>query len=192
MSRVSLNVTAPPDNPDAPWYADGLSFTCTQCGNCCTGGPGYVWVSEVEIDRLAAHLKMERDEVLQRYCRKISGRISLKETLRAGLHDCVFLKEIPAEPRGAGGVAQTRRVCGIYAVRPLQCRTWPFWQGNLASPENWSRAGSRCPGMDRGRRYTLQQIESLRDAPDWPDNPPGSDAPGSSGSHSPPTPPHPR
>ena len=36
-----------------PWYADGLSFTCTQCGNCCTGGPGYVWISDMEIDRLA-------------------------------------------------------------------------------------------------------------------------------------------
>ena len=28
----------------APWYRDGLRFTCTRCGNCCTGAPGYVWV----------------------------------------------------------------------------------------------------------------------------------------------------
>ena len=26
-----------------PWYADGLSFECTMCGNCCTGPPGAVW-----------------------------------------------------------------------------------------------------------------------------------------------------
>lgn len=32
-----------------PWYAPGLSFTCTQCGNCCTGEPGVVWVSDEEI-----------------------------------------------------------------------------------------------------------------------------------------------
>src|SRR5688500_1701558 len=34
---------------DAPWFADGLSFTCTACGNCCTGGPGFVWITKEEI-----------------------------------------------------------------------------------------------------------------------------------------------
>ena len=27
-----------------------------------------------------------------------------------------------------------RKSCSIYGVRPLQCRTWPFWPENLASP----------------------------------------------------------
>ena len=34
---------------DLPWYGGGLRFTCTQCGNCCTGQPGYVWISKKEI-----------------------------------------------------------------------------------------------------------------------------------------------
>ena len=38
---------------EQPWYAEGLKFTCTQCGNCCTGGPGFVWISREEIRRLA-------------------------------------------------------------------------------------------------------------------------------------------
>ena len=25
-----------------PWYNDGLRFTCTRCGHCCTGEPGFV------------------------------------------------------------------------------------------------------------------------------------------------------
>ena len=37
---------------DAPWFDQGLTFTCQQCGNCCTGGPGYVWISDEEIDRM--------------------------------------------------------------------------------------------------------------------------------------------
>ena len=37
-----------------PWYADGLQFECTQCGDCCTGAPGYVWVNKSEIEALAA------------------------------------------------------------------------------------------------------------------------------------------
>ena len=35
------------------WYKDGLQFECTGCGDCCTGEPGYVWVSEQEIQNLA-------------------------------------------------------------------------------------------------------------------------------------------
>ena len=42
------------------WYEQGLRFTCTTCGNCCTGGPGYVWVTDEEVDRLAAHLGLSR------------------------------------------------------------------------------------------------------------------------------------
>src|SRR5690242_13583980 len=110
-----------------PWYADGLTFTCTQCGNCCTGGPGFVWISSVEIDRLAEHLKLPRKTVLEKYCRKIGNRISLKEfRSAAGLYDCVFLKEIPVQTKDKSKVKQTRRICEIYPVRPLQCRTFPF------------------------------------------------------------------
>jgi Fe-S-cluster containining protein len=154
-----------------PWYGDGLSFTCTQCGNCCTGGPGYVWISSEEIDRLAEFLKITRREVLTQYCRKFGDRVSLKERrMPNGEYDCVFLQPIP-------GDKNQRRGCSIYSVRPLQCRTWPFWDSNLESPERWNLAGERCPGMSQGsRKFTLEQIETIRDATDWPDKPPTSRA----------------
>ncbi len=44
----------------------------------------------------------------------------------------------------------------------MQCRTWPFWDGNLASHENWQRASGRCPGIGRGRKFTLEEIEARR------------------------------
>jgi len=157
-----------------PWYADGLSFTCTCCGNCCTGGPGYVWMSDAEIDRLAAHLGISREETLKQYCRKLGQRVSLKEKLSPqGNYDCIFLEERPAK-KEKGKVTMRSRVCGIYAVRPLQCRTWPFWDGNLASKARWDDAAKRCPGMNEGRHYSQERIEALRDAPDWPDRPPTS------------------
>jgi len=162
---------------EKPWYADGLKFTCSQCGNCCTGAPGYVWISDVEIDRLSAHLRMSPDDVLDQYCRRIGDRYSLKERRsQQGLYDCIFLEEVRT-PAQRGQVAHTRRVCSIYDVRPLQCRTWPFWDGLLASKENWDTAGQRCHGINRGsRKFSLKQIESLRDAKDWPANPPTSKA----------------
>jgi Fe-S-cluster containining protein len=161
-------------SPAKPWYADGLTFTCTQCGNCCTGGPGYVWISDEELGRLATHLNESVDDVREKYCRSVSGQVSLKErkTLQ-GLYDCVFLKEV--RTTGRDGRPAVQRVCGIYEVRPLQCRTWPFWEGNLASRENWDAASTRCHGMNAGRRqFSFEQIEKLRTAKDWPKNPPTS------------------
>ena len=158
-----------------PWFAEGLQFTCTQCGNCCTGAPGYVWISDEEIERLAKHLRMTVEDVVEKYCRKIGGRFSLKEQRSPqGLYDCIFLRE-KRIGGGEGKPPVVKRVCSIYEVRPLQCRTWPFWEGNLASRENWESAGRRCHGIDRGTRvFSREEIEKFRDAEDWPENPPGT------------------
>jgi Fe-S-cluster containining protein len=158
-----------------PWYGGGLHFTCSQCGNCCTGAPGYVWISSREIKRLAKHLKLTTSEVLHRYCRSVGTRFSLKENRNErGEYDCIFLKE--EKIKGAGGIVHTRRTCTVYPVRPLQCRTWPFWEGNLRTPDAWRESSMRCHGMNNGPRvFTQEQIEALRDATDWPQNPPTSD-----------------
>ena len=161
------------ESTDKPWYAAGLKFTCSQCGNCCTGGPGYVWLREVEVERLAVHLQLSVDETLQRYCRKVGGRVSLKEVLSpAGLHDCVFLMD--RKEQGLDGVIHTRRSCSVYAVRPLQCRTWPFWDSNLSDPGIWENSAKRCHGMNHGRSFTREEMEALRDAVEWPERPPTS------------------
>jgi len=160
-----------------PWYGGGLRFTCSQCGNCCTGGPGYVWISEKEIDRLAGHLKITTCQVVARYCRKIGSKYSLKEHRNShGEHDCIFLKEEKvASGKDGEQIIFTKRSCTIYQFRPLQCRTWPFWEGNLAGPENWSLSSRRCHGMNNGPRvFSQAEIEALRDAEDWPDKPPTS------------------
>ena len=167
--RLNVLSASSPNDTDQPWYAQGLSFSCTCSGNCCTGGPGFVWMSQDEIDGLARHLGISREETLKKYCRKMGRRISLKERKTPqGKYDCVFLKEVE---EAAG---KRKRVCGIYPVRPLQCRTWPFWEVNLESPATWKRAARGCPGMNRGRHFTSGQVEALRDATQWPDEPPTS------------------
>ena len=155
-----------------PWFADGLNFTCTGCGDCCTGGPGYVWISEEEVARLAEFLKLTVDETMAQHCRRVGDRISVREHRNSsGLYDCNFLKEIEATRVVEGQpVRYTKRICEIYPVRPLQCRTWPFWPENLTSEKAWQIAGKKCPGMNdaEGKRYPLRQIEDIRDAKDWP------------------------
>jgi uncharacterized protein len=155
------------------WYSQGLQFSCTQCGNCCSGSAGFVWITMEEIVRLAQHLALSPHEVIDRYCRKVGEQFSLKEQRgAAGLYDCIFLRDEPA-PKG-DGVSHTRRVCSIYPLRPLQCRTWPFWSGNLQSRQTWTETAVRCHGINRGRLFSAEEIDSLKDASDWPQTPPSS------------------
>jgi Fe-S-cluster containining protein len=129
-----------------PWYQDGLRFECTQCGNCCTGAPGYVWVNKEEIERLAALLNLERAEFEKRYVRRVGIRKSLVEFPNG---DCIFFHG-------------ESRTCQVYEARPRQCRTWPFWNSNLSSPEAWKQAEGHCPGCNRGKLVTLEKIEEQR------------------------------
>ncbi|MDX1501528.1 MAG: YkgJ family cysteine cluster protein [Thermoanaerobaculia bacterium] len=140
MSRRAAEERARP-----PWFAAGLRFRCTACGDCCRG-EGYVWVGRREAERLAEHLDLERDEFGRRYLRRVQGRLSLTE--KAG-GECVFWRE------GAG--------CTVYEARPDQCRTFPFWRSSLASPESWSETARRCEGIGEGRVYEEREIVRLRD-----------------------------
>lgn len=132
---------------DRPWYAEGLGFACTRCGNCCSGSPGHVWVSPAECERIAVQLNLSLEDCTRRYVRRVGLRLSLREQ-RGG--DCVFLV------RGAGGVTS----CVIHPVRPTQCRTWPFWASNLNTPEAWNKAARGCPGMNVGGRHPLPVIQA--------------------------------
>jgi Fe-S-cluster containining protein len=148
-SRSTLN---------APWYADGVQFMCLRCGRCCGGAPGYVWVSPRETHAIAEHLGMPVEQFMRQHTRRIGMRQSLLE-LPDG--DCEFLVH---EPDG-----QTS--CAIHPVRPLQCRTWPFWKSNLGSQRAWENAARHCPGIGRGNHYSSRVIQDAlqrNDAADLP------------------------
>jgi len=134
------------------WYAAGLHFECQQCGNCCSGVPGYVWVSDEEAQAIAGHLKLPIDEFAKKYLRKVGRKVSLIELPN---YDCVFLTR---SDKGVG--------CSIYPVRPMQCKTWPFWHYNLESGDDFLENTRRCPGINRGRLFTLEEIEgTLKKSP---------------------------
>lgn len=129
-----------------PWYADGLQFTCSQCGDCCTGAPGFVWVNQEEINALAAAKEMTVTAFEEQYVRKVGVRRSLTEYASG---DCVFFD------------GKTRK-CTVYEARPRQCKTWPFWDSNLRSPETWKQTCDVCPGSGTGELYQLDDIEARR------------------------------
>lgn len=135
------------------WYADGLSFTCTQCGNCCTGSPGYVMFDEKEARDIAEHLGISVTQFRSKYTHTTHGVESLQERKGKRGYDCVFLKFDKDD----------KALCSVYPVRPTQCRTWPFWSNNLQSPRDWQHVTRICPGSGKGQFYPIENIRILRD-----------------------------
>src|ERR1700676_3941141 len=87
---------------ESPWYQEGLRFTCTQCGHCCTGAPGFVWVTEDEVAAIADLRSEPVEEVTALYTRNVDRQRSLREKANG---DCVFYDKAqgctiyPARPR---------------------------------------------------------------------------------------------
>jgi len=134
------------------WYKDGLKFTCTQCGNCCTGSPGYVWITREERQAAADLLGLTLVDFTKHYARRLGTKYSLKERTARDNWDCVFLES-------QNGL----RRCSIYTARPRQCRTWPFWDENLRTRQAWDAAAEDCPGMNAGEQHhEFVQIEIQR------------------------------
>jgi len=127
----------------ASWFREGLRFSCTQCGHCCTGEPGVVWVSRSEIDDLAKFLGVTVADFALRYLRRVDGRLSLIERPNG---DCIFFS----------------KGCTVYPVRPRQCRTFPFWSEHLRSRRAWDEAAEACPGMNQGRLYSTAEVTRIR------------------------------
>lgn len=141
-----------------PWYSQGLRFSCTQCGACCSGPPGYVWFNDSEAQAMADHLKMPLPDFLRCFAHTVGGHWTLNEKRSPlGSYDCVFLRRD----------ADSKPNCHIYDVRPAQCRTWPFWPENLRNLRAWRQVAERCPGMaaglgGEGRLYPPQEIDRQR------------------------------
>jgi Fe-S-cluster containining protein len=132
---------------DPAFYAKGLRFQCTGCGECCrtrNGKPSWVYVTIEERRRLARHFKLRTSAFTRRYCEKTNGFFHLRNPSS----NCLFLD-------GAR--------CTVYAARPGQCRTYPFWNENMGASA-WAKTARECEGIGRGRVWTREEIEQrLRD-----------------------------
>jgi Fe-S-cluster containining protein len=137
---ITETLTGSPAMSD-PWYQEGLRFRCTRCGHCCTGAPGFVWVNDEEIEAIARHRGETVAATTALYTRVAHRGRSLREKNNG---DCVFYDKAQG--------------CTIYPVRPRQCRTWPFWESNVATPEAWLRTCEICPGSGIGKLIAPEEI----------------------------------
>ena len=138
-----------------PWYAEGLHFTCTQCGNCCSGTEGEIPVTQKDIGRIAAFLGVSTASFKKLYTRTGDTRKLRLLKMRPqpsseDEEDCIFLD------RSSDGA-----ICLIHEVKPSQCRAWPFWPDALKSRTAWEAAGKHCCGIDRDPDHvTREEISS--------------------------------
>ena len=124
------------------FFDEGLRFECQQCGACCVGDPGTIFVSRAEAETIAAHLQMPAAAFTHTCLYPYKSAYSIKED---DTGRCLFFD---------GG-------CTIYAVRPGQCRTFPFWFSNLRSQSRWRWISRQCPGIGRGPLFSREQILSI-------------------------------
>jgi Fe-S-cluster containining protein len=123
-----------------PYFFDaGIRFQCRRCGACCTGDPGIIRISNPEILMLADFLKMTASDLTRIHLRPITSGFSIAEEADGR---CRFYDQ----------------GCRIYPVRPLQCRTYPFWFNLMRASRQWEKAMKECPGIGNGTLYPRERI----------------------------------
>ncbi|MDD2388328.1 MAG: YkgJ family cysteine cluster protein [Desulfobacterales bacterium] len=128
-----------------PYFFDhGLYFQCRQCGGCCTGSPGIIYVEPAEIACIARFLKLPEPDFISDYLYPCRQSYSIREHADGR---CFFYEN----------------GCRIYPVRPRQCKTFPFWFRNLRSEQTWKAVSRQCPGIGGGRFFSKQEIIEIID-----------------------------
>lgn len=131
------------------------AFECRMCGHCCHGEGGIVMTGKDQ-KRLAEHLGISVDELIEKYAHERGGKLHLN--VNDDLY-CIFYKE----------------GCGVHPGRPDICRAWPYFRGNLIDSMSWEMIQEYCPGVNpeagheefvrQGREY-LHKEDLLRYDPE--------------------------
>jgi Fe-S-cluster containining protein len=102
-----------------------LNFTCIPGCTACCRQPGWVYLTEEDLVRAAAHLGMTPAEFETRHVYRTAHKLRFRKPRGS---QCPFLEETG---------------CAIHPNKPEQCRTFPFWPEILDDPEE----ASYCPGI---------------------------------------------
>lgn len=122
-----------------------IRFKCTGCGKCCTGNKdAYVEVSAKEQRKIQTFLDISPAWFRRRYLSRFDdGDIAVAMDTQGR---CPFLDK---EDR-----------CRIYPVRPMQCRTYPYWDEVLRSRSSWNHEAKYCEGIHRGPVVAVSKIKA--------------------------------
>ncbi|WP_320034443.1 YkgJ family cysteine cluster protein [Campylobacterota bacterium DY0563] len=101
---------------------EGFNFAfnpigCESCaGNCCIGESGNIWIKKEEMKKLSKLLKISLEELKTNFLEKRGYKYSIQEVkLSENNYACKFFD-------------LDKKQCSIYEARPIQCKTFPFWE----------------------------------------------------------------
>lgn len=117
-------------------------FECQpECTQCCTMA-GDVYVTEDDADRIAAHLELTPAEFREQYCLYENDELRL---LGRSKDPCRFV---------------TAAGCSIHEVKPVQCRTFPFWPEYVGNKRSWKNLSRFCPGIGVGPIIPVEKVRA--------------------------------
>ena len=132
------------------WQFFMKAFECKMCGECCYGEGG-INIDDSELKRISDFLGLTEESMLDQYCYKKNGKISIK-TGPDGF--CIFFKKETS--------------CQIHPVKPAICSLWPFYPALLKDKYNWELAQDACPGInpDCSHEEFIEQAKTLSSVSD--------------------------
>ena len=120
----------------------GLRFECQPgCTKCCEQ-QGFVYLTVDDLERIAAYVGMPAQEFEKRFVYRTKHRLRLRVPRQ---QQYPFLRD-------SG--------CSIHEVKPVQCRSFPFWPELVNSKREWKKAATWCPGIGQGE---LVQIAAAKE-----------------------------
>ena len=109
-----------------------MRFACQPgCTRCCDT-KGFVYITENDLKRIAKHLGLSAKAFESRYVIRYKHMLRLRKPRKS---QCHFLNE-------SG--------CSVHVVKPVQCRTYPFWPELVEDAAAWRDEATRCPGINKG------------------------------------------
>ena len=116
---------------------EGFNFVfdanaCNECeGKCCTGESGYIYVNKSEALSISTYLGIDIKQLVSKYLFKKGYKYSIKENKIDDSYECVFYDK-------------QNNGCTIYDARPIQCKTFPFWDYYKSRIDELK---DECPGI---------------------------------------------
>jgi Fe-S-cluster containining protein len=112
----------------------GLRFTCQPgCSKCCEVS-GYVYLTESDVANAAKYLGVPQPEFEARHIYRTRHMRRIRKP-RGANKQCPFLEDSR---------------CKIHAVKPVQCRLFPFWPELVEDRKAWKQTSDWCPGIGQG------------------------------------------
>lgn len=126
-----------------------IRFECLKdCSNCCQLSGGFVFLTEDESRAIADYLDTDVDLFQKWFTKDADGHLALVDGPE---ERCVFLED---------------GICTIYPVRPLQCRTYPFWPENMKTKAHWNLTKKMCPGIGKGPERSASEVAAILNGQD--------------------------